>query len=175
MNKQTHLLKEWDGVPYPGLIICDNTETYKYTYVAGPDVNNNNIFKSETNAFVFIPSLNQHWQVAPLAWIENKPVYKDDVLYVKSHHPNYSQLLKGNGFIIEYIKPEKQVIYNGEWWLKFTDLTWEKPKDECKTECKGWVNIYQGNFAEGAYSTREIADRHANENRVDCVEITWYK
>lgn len=44
---------------------------------------------------------------------------------------------------------------------------------------KGWMNIYANcdrllpYCAEGPFTSREVADRFAGNNRIDCIEVEW--
>ena len=82
----------------------------------------------------------------PLGWVENKPVYPEDVLYW-----NNNTYDKGTKFVAKkYFKegaiagyayfPDGTKCEDENAWTKVEHLTWNKPK--IKKSKKIWINIY---------------------------------
>lgn len=112
-------------------------------------------------------------RMEPLAWVEDCPVYRGDLLY-------YLDLMLGWQ---EFIAHERGI--NGEEVYLSTEgaskcvyvrtLTWKKPIKKKYV----WLNIYHhplggdsGSFSTGlSYPTKELADENAKLNRVACVRI----
>lgn len=114
--------------------------------------------------------------MAPLCWIEGRPVYKDDVLYWKCDRAKFTAgakmlpegLIEGVSVMCDgtvYDQPNTGIMPD--------DLTWTKPAP-LKLKKYGWLNVYKG-FCAGAviHKTRKDADNFASPNRVACVEIEW--
>lgn len=105
--------------------------------------------------------------IVPLAWVEGKPVYKGDVLWVKSdvvcdYRMHEVAEVRDGAFY-------KDQIYdvNGK-WTTAKHLTWQSPK----VKREGWVNIYSDNEAY-IHSTRNEADSRSSNGRIACVRIEW--
>lgn len=110
-------------------------------------------------------------RMAPLCWVEGKPVYKGDVLYSDKH---------GKGVIVDASN------FNGGYAIEFertkisieatyfnSGLTWTTPK----VKRDGWVNVY---FAQesvaclsDAWPTKEKCDALQRQGRIACVRIEW--
>lgn len=144
-----------------------------------------------------------HYQLrmAPVAWIEDRPVYKGDTLYYKRDVPmiaGEARTVEGphlEGGLMTWQAPIAFVegrplyagdtVYSRDWTPDY--LSWEKPKPMRKAETpkaekprpkplmlkkSGWMNIYRSDLC--AYQTREEADENAYlEGRLHCVEIHW--
>lgn len=99
------------------------------------------------------------FRMAPLAWVEGRPVYKGDVLYGLGNEK--SGIAKEFGVFFD----------NGGrcgWHEDHLGFTWQKPK----TKREGWVNVYRFNAVE-LFNDKESADKNAASDRFDCVKITW--
>lgn len=129
-------------------------------YVAGPDCTDRVCCENQ-NGFYFIPKRNLY--AAPLAWVEERPVYKGDVLYV-------------DGAPIEVTGGKDGEILSNLWSFDTKYLTWQKPK----VKKSGWVNIYPS-FGSGClHPSKEAADLASTQDylsidsgRVACIEIHW--
>lgn len=106
-------------------------------------------------------------RMAPLAWVEGKPVYRGDVLYKlgcrfevhgikKSFFGEDFLVLQEDGLNTEYADNRREC------------LTWNPPK----VKREGWVNIYQHNRI-CLRPTKEDADLFAATTRIACVRIEW--
>lgn len=75
-----------------------------------------------------------NWRMAPLAWVEGKPVYPGDVCYGLHNHHAYTAT-------IDLWVPE-----NGELFsvmsINMRDLTWEKPKTTKQVKLLAWFDGY---------------------------------
>lgn len=113
-------------------------------------------------------------RMAPLAWVEGRPVYKGDVLYRKNI---YSMEVIATHISSNSLGSYLHFNGNGgnESLDSLCNLTWQKPK----TKREGWVNIYftadtgPSKNTSHAYSTKEQADAMASSNCVACCRIEW--
>jgi hypothetical protein len=144
-----------------GETICrndDDDESFKY--IAGPDSSGYFVLELPHGEFRF--RAERILRMAPLCWVEGKPVYKGDVLYNKE---------SGNLRVV--VKVEENtlcknaiVCLDGKWNTQ-ENLTWNKPKQKVKR--KIWVNVYSDEEF-SAYSSEETANCNAASDRITCVE-----
>jgi len=101
--------------------------------------------------------------MAPLCWLEGKPVYKGDILRNK---------LSGTVFVVDIYDDEHDAFSSKSSILFFhsRNFTWTKPVTMVKRE--GWVNIYKGACA-SKYESKELADTAASHQRIACIRIEW--
>ena len=107
--------------------------------------------------------------MAPLAWVEDKPVYKGDVLYSKIS-PHYGKAAEyHDGWLV---LNTGSITYRSQ----VAAFTWTKPK----RKREGWINIFPSliiddaiAYSSAVYSTSEEADENASPTRIDCIKITW--
>jgi len=81
-DKDYSLLRPFDlEAAKAGELLCDKSGRIGWTYAAGPD-NRGEIsaIHSPSGNFI-IPTASTEFRIAPLYWIEGRPVYKGDVLY----------------------------------------------------------------------------------------------
>lgn len=153
------------------IVIVETQAIVERTFVTGPDDHGYFVVKTGDGWFRF--GKDADYRMAPLAWVEGKPVYKGDVLYSDKH---------GKGEIVEDLR------FVGGAAIKFegtgisldapyfaTGLTWNPPK----VKREGWVNVYQS-FGGGAsavisdaWSTKEKADELSRLGRIACIRIKW--
>jgi hypothetical protein len=134
-------------------------------YLAGPDKANEIAFQdSDGDLYV---AHTEKFAMAPLAWVEGRPVYRGDVLWCRF----------GNRHVIVKVDGD-QVWFESETWLDRKELTWTPPA----VKRHGWVNIYPKNenrFDEavansgGVYASKDDADRRNHGTRIACVRIEW--
>lgn len=131
------------------------------TFFITPQGNCVSSFSGEPEAFWQPHELEMYFRIAPLAWVEGKPVYKGDVLWhctgikLVAHKPRRDAI---DGFIAE----------DGDYGCS-EFLTWQKPK----TKRVAWVNVYKDGFAY-YYDTKGAANDAADENtRIACCRIEW--
>ena len=157
-----------------GAKITDKTEIeHTFAAEAGAD---GDMAVRDPQGNVFVMHLPEA-RMVPLAWVEGKPVYRDDVLYVKNHTGRTGSVVtaefaeNGDGYC-------RFRTYNGAVPLiLLSELTWNPPK----VKKEGWINLYPANGAsQGApicggcvHATKEKADRDASLDRTACIHIEW--
>lgn len=110
----------------------------------------------------------------PLCWVEGRPVYKGDVLYMTTGYYVGKPFVphQFNGFmLISELNDTTKHRYRPEY------LTWTPPK----VKREGWINIYpksglhHGCAAQTshAFQSKEIADWAATAARITCIHIEW--
>lgn len=115
-------------------------------------------------------------RMAPLAWVEGKPVYKGDILYwnKKSSYPGAvftvgSKIIYGTLISGKTVMPDGTVYPDdNESGMLAINLTWNKPK----VKKSGWMNCYEHN-GNCVYPTKTRADLYALPSRTTCIEIFW--
>lgn len=95
-------------------------------------------------------------KMLPLFFVEDKPVYPGDALYVKQY---------GEKWVVTL---EDYTQFKPDW------CTWNKPK----VKKEGWVNIYKNSIgcvsAGAVYPTKEEAEYYiGGTNVIDTVHIKW--
>lgn len=108
-------------------------------------------------------------RMAPLAWVEGKPVYKGDVLYQYYTKDHKNRLVTISNIFtngIDYLT----FIEGGNWAIdgNISKLTWNKPK----VKKSGWMNSYDSG-EHYVYPTKDRADAMATYSRKACIEIFW--
>lgn len=106
----------------------------------------------------------------PLAWIEGKPVYKEDVLYWKNTSANGSKFIAKGMLDEETIKGFSYCADGSVYESKYDNipigkLTWNKPKQKHKV----WINVYKNNDYR-TWESKAQADSMAKSGRITCVE-----
>lgn len=141
----------------------DNIETDEElgTWLSGPNNKDEYIFSYPESGFIIYNGQTNMLRMAPLAWIEGKPVYKGDTLYSNIGPRTVV------GSDMEYLRC---VVNTGDPWVVFRaeSLTWNK----LKVKKSGWMNCYPNN-ENCTYPTKERADAMAVHTRTACVEIFW--
>jgi hypothetical protein len=119
------------------------------SFVCGPDTDGDIVTINSLGGYFL--SHHSNWKIAPLCWVEFKPVYPDSILYDK--HTGQQYLGKDISGDVCY--------------------TWKKSKQK-KT---GWLNIYPTCCWEAVtsavFTTEKEADKHAALGRVACIKIEW--
>ena len=103
------------------------------------------------------------YRMAPLCWVEGKPVYPGDAL----EHTRLGEVVAKS----EHANKEILVVekYDG---LAVENLTWPRPKP-----VKRWINVYPGMYRDGGpcsttmHSTKEAADDDLMHGSIACIEI----
>lgn len=149
-EKDYSLLRPFDkDVVKAGDLLIHISMSLHRTFVCGPDPEGY-IVTSDSQGLLFIGH-QRNWNIAPLCWVEGKPVYPDSVLYDKN---------TGQQYLGEDIGEDDC-------------YTWLKQK---KT---GWVNIYPTSrtgweaVTSAVFTTEKEADKHAALDRVACIKIEW--
>lgn len=153
---------------------CGDYGKVKFLAEAGPD-GDHAIRDSDGNNYA---EPSYALCMAPLTWVEGKPVYIDDVMYANveniSPHPNGLRItgVYPNGNLVwESIGDTRTSIDGYSAHL----LTWKKPK----VKREGWINIYPTTIGYAVASTSVVhpskrsADEMAETNRIDCIHIKW--
>lgn len=73
-----------------GALVTDPSDEMLWSYVAGPDASGKFVMKIEakdigTYGEFTYPSRPDFFRMKPLCWVEDRPVYKGDVLWNKNH------------------------------------------------------------------------------------------
>ena len=131
----------------------DGTATWKY--IAGPDVEGNVLVEIICSGrFNLFPA--ERFCMAPLCWVEGRPVYPGDNLYWK----NGCGVFTAGGRMVG-VEPNS--------------LTWSKPKRTVKKA--GWINIYPLSWMDGRagaiFQTKTEADSSARSGRIACTRVEW--
>lgn len=117
-------------------------------------------------------------RMAPLCWVEGRPVYPGDHLW----HHGTQQMIQVTG-IHDKEEREPCIAAIDKKCASFlgyyiSSLTWTPPI----VKREGWVNVYRATpgspraaDVSNAYETKEIADVHVNRaaERIACVRIEW--
>ena len=154
----------------------DGTAAWKY--IAGPDVEGNVLVEIICSGrFNLFPA--ECFCMAPLCWVEGRPVYSGDVLYwdcggaeftVGSRMLFDGQMIEGVSVTTEGFThdiPGTGVLHE--------NLTWKKPKRTVKKA--GWINIYPLSWMDGRagaiFQTKTEADSSARSGRIACTRVEW--
>lgn len=155
--KDYYLLRKFDlEAAKNGEEICHKSVSSNLKFVDGVDSNNQCVLLyEETNTYVV--SSADNLRMKPLAWVEGKPVYKGDVLYVTDGlHKGKSVVANGNlvynQLLGSFLPIESNSSYENKANIKY--LTWNKPK----VKKEGWINIYN-NGTTHLHDTKENADQ----------------
>lgn len=161
-----------------GAKITDTRTEYTLIAEAGPD---GDMAVRDPDGNLFVMHLSDA-RMAPLAWVEDKPVYPGDVLYwseitsyPKSRFTVGSERLVGGMLAGRSDRTDGTTFEFGGMYPY--DLTWDKPP----VKREGWINLYpktgssQGRPVAGGqiHPTKAVADKEAFEDRIACVRIEW--
>lgn len=94
--------------------------------------------------------------LAPLCWVEGKPVY-----------PGATLRRRDNGWSVTALQEGYQDEVGN--WLVPDDLTWTPPP----VKREGWVNVYPGSVVGGIYASEKRANDGAQADRLACIRIEW--
>lgn len=118
-------------------------------------------------AGTFVMNESRYYRMAPLAWVEGKPVYKGDVLYLIDTVDDLNK------------QPLKVEANSDRWWCRHPNgavpsypedrLTWNPPK----VKREGWINIYPDANCSCIYPTEGEADCRSNTSRIACIRVEW--
>ena len=152
MEKDYSLLRPFDlekakaGEAF-GFIECG--ELMPREFIAGPDSSGGIIIKDERGQFGV--SHTYPYNMAPLAWVEGKPVYRGDELYGAA----------GTSYVVSHAPQENALAFeNSTFWLSPHLFTWTPPKKTREVKLLGWLTRYgllmqvTENYVRGAGWTR---------------------
>ncbi len=170
MNKDYTLLRPFDAEKAKaGEPICYYDASPR-TLAAVPDSRNDPhiCVKSGDGRLGLEPA--RHFRMAPLAWVDGKPVYKGDVLYryAGGYYKTVTHVTKDkDGCEFLHFAEGGNCYLDGD----NTDLTWTPPAPKVKRHQR-WLNLYaNGTFY--TFDSKEAADICANDDRVECRLIEW--
>lgn len=120
-------------------------------FVKGPDCMVYCVVVTDEGVYRLVKA--HEYRMAPLCWVEGKPVYPGDVL----EHTRLGEVVAKS----EHASKGMLVVekYDG---LAVENLTWPRPKP-----VKRWVNIYRVN----TFASQEAANEYATSSRIACIEI----
>ena len=154
------------------LCYCATGEVVKY--LAGPDAVdtlactwNDRIYTDKVDSF----------RMAPLAWVEGRPVYPNDKLCWIDCEGNYVTFTVGltgvvNKCLTGHSRFRDGSIFedDGRCGVEPTVLYWDRPK----VKREGWVNIYPDPSANSfRYRTEQNARDNAGPEVVATIKIEW--
>jgi len=135
-------------------------------YISGPDTLGNIVFESKDGKYILAHP--KYFVMAPLCWIEDKPLYKGDTLYcIKTD-------MDSPVVVIKEIRKNTicdNAIYfqNHDFkWTTQDNLTWTKPKQKNR----GWINVYKDGESFW-YDSQSLANDSAMEDRIACVSFKY--
>lgn len=137
MEKDYSLLRPFDlEKAKAGEAICYYQDGTHREFITGPDDHGYFVIKSQDGWFRF--GKHEDYRMAPLAWVEGKPVYKGDVLYGtaglhKDRLATIKCLYSDDAIGIEWVDSDtaNALIHN---------LTWTPPKKTREVKLLGWLS-----------------------------------
>ena len=125
---------------------------------------------------------------APLCYVEDKPVYVDDVVYYTSGEWWYSMRVTGrNSHVTDNENTLQGIVVDvgtftwkqtHESWAPANMFSWTKPK--VMITKTGWINIYPSCRPDCStetgvviYNSKTDADEGAGRERIASIQITW--
>lgn len=140
------------------------------TYIAGPNNLNEYVISYPTNGYMTYTDSIKDVRMAPLAWVEGKPVYKGDVLYQYYVQDHKNRLVTISDTFTNGIGNYLTFTEGGNWAMdgNVSKLTWNKPK----VKKSGWMNCYK-HSENSVHPTKTRADLYAISSRTACIEIFW--
>jgi hypothetical protein len=132
------------------------------------------------------PGAPEALRMAPLAWVEGKPVYPGDVLYWLNAYNPGATFVVGDRVLDSGTIAGVSTMHDGttrgeggDSGMRPENLTWTAPK----VKRHGWVNVHRKTggvpahcaFVSHAYSTKELADMYEENHgpRLACIRIEW--
>lgn len=102
-------------------------------------------------------------RMAPLCWVEGKPVYPGDVLWQTTLA---GDVLKRKAKQISADGSYLELDETGSWAMNgsVSKLSWAEPPPK---PVKRWVNIYPAN----SFESQDSANEYATSSRIACIEI----
>lgn len=169
MKKDISKLRPFNpGAAQKGEPVCYDHGRDTIKYLSGPDHTGRIAYQGPDNRIYVGPA--DEFRMAPLCWVDGKPVYKGDVLYSTGCFGGphrIDEIRNGNGAWMVCSDPGE------DGYLSIEGLTWTPPK----VKREGWVNIYSAGGHERAPSAlhkdKATADHEATEGRIACVRIEW--
>ena len=166
MEKDYSLLRPFDleaakaGEPF---VFIENGELKPRRFISGPDIDGGIVIKDEHGRFGV--SHIKPYNMAPLTWVEGRPVYKGDVLYCKQHGTRQEVRSIGAHDTLNTVHPRR----DGAFIICLEDATWNPPKNKHER----WFNIYKGGILSMSFDSKKDADKNAGLSRIACCRIEW--
>ncbi len=163
-EKDYSLLRPFDlDAAKAGAKVCygsdGDCESVTFLAEAGPD-GDHAIRDHEGNCYV---EPDYGLKMAPLCWVEGKPVYPGDVLW-QTTPAGYvlkrkAKQISADGSYLEFEK-------TGSWAMdgSVSKLSWAEPPPK---PVKRWINVYPNT----GYDTKAAADQEEVFGRIACIEI----
>lgn len=165
IKKDYSLLRPFDLEAAKRGEAIDDTFGGRVVLVDGPDVGGRYSVRVDGH---FAVVLGSSLRMAPLCWVEGKPVYKGDTLYYKDGEKVVVQKSSGS---------EKIVILSDEFGYcseHADDLTWT----QAKVKREGWISVISTKqpspfsaFASNVYASKEKVES-TDPNRT-IIRIEW--
>ena len=149
-----------------GEAICSGYDGEIVKFIAGPDAVGNCCVLPDGGEFGFHKALLL--AMAPLAWVEGKPVYKGDVLEVEMDDGDTLRWMAigvDEDALLGVSKtPHSIPLEDVEAGRSY--FHWPRPKP-----VKRWVNVYADKYGDLLHETKDAADAAVSRHRVACIEI----
>ena len=160
-----------------GIGTCNGEAAWRY--VAGPDFNGNIIVERLRDGSFANPASTSIFRMAPLCWVEGRPVYSGDVLYWNCGGAEFTvgSRMLFDGQMIEGVSVTTEGFTHDipGTGILHENLTWKKPKRTVKKA--GWINIYPLSWMDGRagaiFKTKTEADSSARSGRIACARVEW--
>lgn len=139
------------------------------TFIDGPHhITEEIVARYDGNAGFYVAD-SDFYRMAPLCWVEGKPVYKGDVLWHKEGLRGVAGSFDGEQLLCDWD------IWPGDkpCGARPGNLTWTPPAKP-KVKKEGWVNVYPGyRGGKTIYGSEDIANSMASTDRLACIRIEW--
>ena len=171
-NRNLELLRPFDlESAKAGTLLCSEAAMLNgepaWKYAAGPDASGRIVAVKISDGNFAAASRPEAFRMAPLCWVEGRPVYKGDVLFhLRRRVRVVANRMDNDGFLCE------EGCDSGD---SLKNLTWTHPN----VKRFGWVNIYSTTVDVGlrgtsvVYPSEELANERADNNRLACARVEW--
>lgn len=141
-------------------LVNGGTEVAPRTFVTGPDSMGYFVVVSEDGDYRLGKA--HEYRMAPLYWVEGRPVYPGDVLWQTTPA---GDVLKRKAKQISADGSHLEFEETGSWAMdgSVSKLSWAEPPPK---PVKRWINIYNI-----GYDTKAAADQAEVIGRIACIEI----
>ena len=171
MEKDYSLLRPFDmeEAKNGALIFEKGTEDEKGKFVVGPSTLGEYVFSFPATGYVVYKDLSKDLVMAPLVWVEGRPVYVGDILYIN----DIAKFDQVTGVVSTEDREGYLTMLNSGSCLadnRNGNLSWNKPK----VKKRGWMNVYPGSMGRCVHLTKEAADEASGAiSRTACIEVHW--
>jgi len=159
------------------LFVSNQTDRHEQleTVIAPANEQGYFVTQGKTGTYYIVPVACYYHN--PLAWIEDKPVYKGDVLWYKwgkwsmsvtGYNHRTADQTGFEGIIVH--GDNKRNIKGDVVRAPFGNWTWDAPKQKQQA----WINISRSQTGtKNRYATKEIALQERGPNTIDTIQIEW--